>query len=103
MICKCPSKQLHSVTNQLLGRTKKTLLPNNIPANDPPDALCLFFNNTVEQFRNYIDIESADTPVFEPFTGLEFCDRSSHSSADFENCLKKLISTLSQHLSLNST
>ena len=75
VICNCPSsKQLYNVTNQLLGRTKKSLLPNNIPTSDLPDTFCQFFNNKVEQIKNDIDTQSADPPVFEPFTGSKFCD-----------------------------
>ena len=75
VICNCPSsKQLYNVTNQLLGRTKKSSLPNNIPTNDLPDTFCQFFNNKIEQIRNDIDTQSADPPVFEPFTGSKFCD-----------------------------
>ena len=41
VICICPSsKQLYNVTNQLLGRTKKSSLPNNIPTSDLPDTFC---------------------------------------------------------------
>ena len=75
VICNCPSsKQLYNVTNQLLGRTKKSSLPNNIPTSDLPDTFCQFFNNKIEQIRNDIDTQSADPPVFEPFTGSKFCD-----------------------------
>ena len=75
VICNCPSsKQLYNVTNQLLGRTKKSSLPNNIPTSDMPDTFCQFFNNKIEQIRNDIDTQSADPPVFEPFTGSKFCD-----------------------------
>ena len=56
VICNCPSsKHLYNVTNQLLGRTKKTSLPNNIPSSDLPDTFCQFFNNKVEQIRKDID------------------------------------------------
>ena len=68
------SKQLYNVTNQLLGRTKKSSLPNNIRTSDLPDTFCQFFNNKIEQIRNDIDTQSADPPVFEPFTGSKFCD-----------------------------
>ena len=45
VICNCPSaKQLYNVTNQLLGRMKKTSLPNSIPSNNLPDH---FFNNKI--------------------------------------------------------
>ena len=75
VICHCPSsKQLYNVTNQLLGRTKKSSLPNNIPSSDLPDTFCQFFSNKVEQIRNDIATQSADPPVFEPFTGSKFCD-----------------------------
>ena len=76
MIYNCPSsKQLYNVTNQLLGRTKKSSLPSNIPTSDLPDTFCQFLNNkTVEQIGNDIDNQTADPPVFEPFTGSKFCD-----------------------------
>ena len=75
VICNCPSsKQLYNVTNQLLGRTKKSSLPSNINTSDLPDTFCQFFNNKIEQIRNDIDNQSADPPVFEPFTGSKFCD-----------------------------
>ena len=75
VICNCPSsKQLYNVTNQLLGRTKKSSLPSNNPTSDLPDTLCQFFNNKIEQIRNDIDNQSADPPFFKPFTGSKFCD-----------------------------
>ena len=49
VICNCPStKHLYNVTNQLLGRTKKSSLPNNNPTCDLPDTFCQFFNNEIE-------------------------------------------------------
>ena len=56
MICNCPSsKQLYNVTNQLLGRTKKSSLPSKIPTSDLPDTFCKFFNDKIEQIKNDID------------------------------------------------
>ena len=73
VIFNCPfSKQLYNVTNQLLGRSKMSSLPNNIPTSDLPDTFCQFFNNNVEQIRNDIDTQSAGPPAFEPFTGSKF-------------------------------
>ena len=74
VICNCPFKQLYNVTNQLLGRTKKTLLLSNILSSDLPDTFCQLFNKEVAQIRNDIDTQSADPPVFQPFTGSKFCD-----------------------------
>ena len=42
-----------------------------------------------------MDTQSADRPVFEPFTGSKFCDFEPVSEASmlkliFKNCLKKL-------------
>ena len=95
VICNCSSSiQLYNINNQLFGRTKKSSLPNNIPSSDLSDTFCQFFNNKVEQIRHDIGTQSADPPVFEPFTGSKFCDwtydRSEHATADFENCLQKL-------------
>ena len=55
VISNCPSsKQLYNVTIQLLGRTEKTSLRNNIPSSYLPDTFCQFFNKKVEQIRNDI-------------------------------------------------
>ena len=74
VICNCnSSKQLNSVTNQLLSRTKKSSLPKT-----SPPVICLihfasFSTQQDEQIRNDRDTQSADPPVFEPFTGSKFC------------------------------
>ena len=99
MICNCPSsKQLYNVTNQLLGRTKKSSLPNNIPTSDLPDTFCQFFNDKVEQIRNDIDTQSADPPVFEPFTGSKFCDFEPVTKASM---LKLILKTASKTCNLD--
>ena len=95
MICNCPSsKQLYNVTNQLLGRTKKSSLPSNIPTSDLPDTFCQFFNNKIEQIRNDIDTQSADPPVFEPFTGSEFCDFEPVTEVSMLELILKTASTI---------
>ena len=98
VICNCPSsKQLYNITNQLLGRTKKSSLPNNIPTSDLPDTFCQVFNNKVEQIRNDIDTQSADPPVFEPFTGSKFCDFEPVTEASM---LKLILKTASNSCNL---
>ena len=103
VICNCPSKQLHNVTNQLLGRTKKSSLPIDLP-----DTFCQFSTNKAEQIRNDIDTQSKDPPVFAPFTCSKFCEfepvtEASMLKLTFKTASKVVISTLSQHLSPNST
>ena len=94
VICNCPSsKQLYNVTNQLFGRTKKSSLPNNIPTSDLPDTFYQYFNNKVEQIRNDIDTQSADPPVFEPFTGSKFRDFEPVTEASM---LKLILKTASK-------
>ena len=99
VICNCPSsKQLYNVTNQLLGRTKKSSLPSNIPTSDLPDTFCQIFNNKIEQIRNDIDNQSADPPVFEPFTGSKFCDFESVTEASM---LEAILKTASKSCNLD--
>ena len=95
VICNCPSsKQLYNVTNQLLSRTKKTSLPNNIPTNDLPDTFWQFFNHKVEQIRYDRYSISRSTRFWTVYwfnvLWLWICDRSDHASADVENGPKKL-------------
>ena len=93
VICNCPSsKQLYNVTNHLLGRSKKSSLPNNIPTSDLPDTFCQFFNKKIEQIRNDIDTQSADPPVFEPFTGSKFCDFEPVTEASMLELILKIAS-----------
>ena len=60
---------------------------------------CQFFNNKVEQIRNDIDTQSADPPVFEPFTGSKFFDFEPVTEASM---LKLILKTASKSCSLDS-
>ena len=57
-----------------------------------------FLNNKVEQITNDIDTQSADPPVFEPFTGSKFCDFEPVTEASM---LKLILKTASKSCNLD--
>ena len=48
-------KQLFSVTNSLLGKSKVSPLPTNIPAAQLPHSSCEFFTEKIKQIRQNLD------------------------------------------------
>ena len=48
-------KQLFSVTNSLLGKSKVSPLPTNIPAAQLPHSFCEFFTEKIKQIRQNLD------------------------------------------------
>ena len=63
------TKQLFSVSDELLGKAKTTSLPSNIPIADLPQRFCDFFVTKIKQIREDLDSCPHDPPSFFKFDG----------------------------------
>jgi len=74
LACKT-TKQLFTLTNTLLGKSKTSSLPNNIPCSELPEKFSNFFNDKIETIRNNLDIASTPDPLNDDhccFRGVQF-------------------------------
>ena len=63
------NKQLFTVTNELMGRTKSTPLPNNCPRVDLPQRFAGFFTDKISSLRTNLDLRACDPPEFSVYSG----------------------------------
>ena len=74
-ISKCKnSKQLHTVTNELLGKSKSSPLPNDIPKQSLPNTFIEYFSDKIRKIREDIDISCSNTPEFKKYEGSAMHD-----------------------------
>ncbi|KAL8618118.1 hypothetical protein ACOMHN_044687 [Nucella lapillus] len=62
------SKALFNLVGHLTGRCKDKSLPNNIPADQLPDAFCDFFTDNIVHLRLELD-KASESPDFSVFSG----------------------------------
>ena len=58
------------MSDELLGRSRTTPLPSDIPRCDLPDRFCDFFCEKIKRVREDLDSRSCDPPTFAVFEGL---------------------------------
>ena len=63
------TKQLFSVSDELLGKAKTTSLPSNIPIAELSQRFCDFFVTLIKQIRENLDSCPLDPPSFFKFDG----------------------------------
>ena len=63
-------KQLFSVSNELLGKSRATPFPIDVPPSDLPQHFCDFFAHKVNRIRVGLDSQSCDPPTFFVYEGL---------------------------------
>ena len=97
------TKQLFSVSDELLGKAKTTSLPSNIPIVDLPQRFCDFFLTKIKQIREDLDFfvpkthrpflkfDGPQLSMFEPVTEELIWRLISQSST--ESCTLGLIPT----------
>ena len=57
------------MSDELLGRSRTTPLPSDIPRCDLPDRFCDYFCDEIKRIREDLDSRSCDPPTFTVFEG----------------------------------
>ena len=87
-------KQLFSVTNSLLGKSKVSPLPNNIQTAQLPHSFCEFFTEKIKQIRRTLDnTPFTHVPTVVPDIATPLVQFSSVSEKEVHNILKKIAQT----------
>ena len=60
----CSSRQLFSVSNGLLGKSRSAPLPSDVPRSELPQRFCDFFSNKISNLRDNLDSRSCEPPTF---------------------------------------
>jgi hypothetical protein len=66
------SKQLFSVTNELLGKSKSTSFPSDIPRSELPQRFSDFFSHKISLLRDELDSRSSAQATFAVYDGPMF-------------------------------
>ena len=64
------SKQLYSVSNELLGKSRTTPLPSDVPRPELPQRFSDFFFSKIQRVRDDLDSRSCEPPVFSVYNDL---------------------------------
>ena len=67
------TKQLFSVSNGLLGKSKTTPLPSDIPRSALQDRFCMFFSQKIQNIRQDLDAHPSEPATFSPYDGPKLC------------------------------
>ena len=60
----CSSRQLFSVSSELLGQSRSASLPSDVPHSRLPQRFCDFFSNKISNLRDDLDSRSCEPPTF---------------------------------------
>ena len=67
------TKQLFSVSSRLLGKSKTTPPPSDIPRSALPDRFCMFFSQKIHNIRQDLDAHPSEPATFSPYDGPKLC------------------------------
>ena len=67
------TKQLISVSSRLLGKSKTTPLPSDIPRSALPGIFCMFFSRKIHNIRQDLDSQPSEPTAFSAYTGPKLC------------------------------
>ena len=67
------TKQLFSVSSGLLGKSKTTPLPSDIPRSALQDRFCMFFSQKIQNIRQDLDAHPSEPATFSPYDGPKLC------------------------------
>ena len=87
------SKQMHSIVDDLQGKQKDPVLPNNIEKSEIPQVFSDFFVDKIKMIRTDLD-KCSETPIFSKFDGVPM--------SKFSNVTENEIQSLIKH-SMNKT
>ena len=65
----CSSRQLFSLCDELLGKSRTTSLPSNVPRSRLPQRLCGLFSSKIRNLRDVFDSRSCESPTFAVYDG----------------------------------
>ena len=86
------TKELYSITNNLLSKTKSTPLPTLFPLPDLPGLFSTFFRDKIIKLRLYLDSQPVCTsslPLTNPFDGVPLCTFKPVSESVVKNLILK--------------
>ena len=84
------TKQLFSVSNQLLGKSRSHSLPSNIPPNELPKVFCKFFSDKISNLREKLDSRHSLPPTFTVYEGPVLDQFASVSEDEISDLIKKM-------------
>ena len=67
------TKQLFSVSSGLLGKSKTTPLPSDIPRSALPGIFCMFFSRKIHNIRQDLDSQPSEPAAFTAYDGPKLC------------------------------
>ena len=67
------TKQLFSVSSRLLGKSKTTPLPSDIPRSALPGIFCMFFSQKIHNIRQDLDAHPSEPATFSAYAGPKLC------------------------------
>ncbi|XP_072037652.1 uncharacterized protein [Amphiura filiformis] len=84
------TKQLFSVSNQLLGKSRTSALPTNIPPNELQERFCQFFSNKIINLREELDSRHSLPPSFSVYEGPVFDQFTLVSEDEISDLIKSM-------------
>ena len=67
------TRQLFSLSNGLLGKSKTTPLPSDIPRSALQDRFCVFFYQKIQNIRQDLDAHPSEPATFSAYDGPKLC------------------------------
>ena len=67
------TKQIFSVSSGLLGKSKTTPLPSDIPRSALQDRFCMFFSQKIQNILQDLDAHPSEPATFSPYDGPKLC------------------------------
>ena len=67
------TKQLFSVSSGLLGKSKTTSLPSDIPRSALPHRFCMLFSQKIQNIRQDVDAHPSEPAAFPLYDGPKLC------------------------------
>ena len=67
------TKQLFSVSSRLLGKSKTTPPPSDIPRSALPDRFCMFFSQKIHNIPQDLDSQPSEPATFSPYDCPKLC------------------------------
>ena len=84
------TKQLFNVSSELLGKSKSSALPSDIPADELPDKLCQYFSDKITGLREKLDSRHCQPPCFAIYDGPVFASFSLVCEEDVLALMKEM-------------
>ena len=83
------TKQLHTCCDDLLGKSKTSSLPTNIPKTQLPNAFSDYFCKKIQHIRDDLETMHSDEPTYKHYNGSKFLEFEQASEEFVFDLLKK--------------